>query len=113
MQVECGRRQRTTEGVRGRSAQVPAASSSASGPGPKSECWEALKSANGTDLRGGTSWAKGLNSLSLVVSGLGKVSKGLLGLCFLRPIRVLLVSPSLLRLSLSLSGTLRGWSRSS
>ena len=41
MQVECGRRQRTTEGVRGRSAQVPAASSSASGPGPKSECWEA------------------------------------------------------------------------
>ena len=41
MQVECGRRQRTTEGVGGRSAQVPTASSFASGPGPKSECWEA------------------------------------------------------------------------
>ena len=79
MQVECGRRQRNANDVGGRSTLAPAAGSSASGPGPKSVCWESLKGANETDLRGATSWAEDLFSLSPVVSGWGKVSKRPLG----------------------------------
>ena len=79
MQVECGRRQRNANDVGGRSTLAPAAGSLVSGPGPKFVCWESLKGANEMDLRGATSWAEGLFSLSPRVSGWEKVSKRPLG----------------------------------
>ena len=79
VQVECGRRQRTANGVGGRPALAPAAGSSMSGPRPKSVCWEALKVASETDLRGAMGGTKGLSSLSHMVLGWGKVSKRPLG----------------------------------
>ena len=51
VKVACGSGRRTTEGVRGRTAEIHAVGSSVSGPWPKAGSWEFLKGASEPSLK--------------------------------------------------------------